>query len=138
LTEKTEKKETEKEQIIGVYMIGLLAVLVAFKLSTKLPSDANSFIGLIIMLWAVYALCMVFAYANIPRIFTPRAKSTYERFANILKDLAQFFLLFSLGAFIIFFLWYASVAILFMLLLIGIAVPIALLGQVVWRHLKKT
>lgn len=137
-TKLTEEKETTKEQILGLYVIGLLAVLVAFKLSSKLDPTADSFFMAVIMLWGAYSFLMVFAYSNITRIFESSiSKSTYERFANFLKDVAQLLLLMSFGVTIIFFIWYFWAPLFLILLALVVILPIYYLGRTLKKRLEK-
>ena len=134
----TEEKETTKEQILGLYIVGLLAVLVAVRVSTKLDPVADMFFMVVIMFWGAYSFIMVFAYSNIARLFeSPLSKSAYEQFANFLKDVAQIFLLLSFGASIIFFIWYFWAPLLLVLLVFVVILPIYYLGRALKKRLKK-
>ena len=132
------ENETTKEQILGLYVVGLLAVLVAFRLSRQLDPTADFFFMLIITFWGAYSFFMVFAYSNIARIFESSAsKSTYERFANFLKDMAQLLLLVSFGASVIFFIWYLWAALLLILLVLGIGAAVYYPVRALRKRLRK-
>lgn len=132
------EKESTKEQILGLYIVGLLAVLLTIKLSAKLDAVTDSYLGIVIMLWGVYSFFMVFAYSNIPRLFeSSLSKNTYEQFASLLKDAAQVFLIISFGASILFFIWFMWVPLFLVLFLLVIILPFYYLGRSLWRRSKK-
>lgn len=132
------ESESTKEQILGLYIVGLLAVLVAFKLSSKLDPAADSFFMVVIACWGTYSFLMVFGYSNITRIFeSPTSKAKYERFANLLKDMAQVDLVMSFGISVIFFVWYFWAALLFILFLLAVFLGIYYLARALWKRWKK-
>jgi len=83
----TEENETAREQTRGLYIVGLLAILITIKWSgVKLEPNTDTFLFYVIVSWAVYSFCMVFGYSStIPRAFT-----------IFFKELADIFLWLSL------------------------------------------
>jgi hypothetical protein len=65
------EKEIAKEQTRGLYIVGLLAILITIKWSgVKLEPITDTFLFYVIVSWAVYSFCMVFGYSStIPRAF---------------------------------------------------------------------
>lgn len=64
----TEENEIAKEQTRGLYIVGLLAILITIKWSgVKLEPITDTFLFYVIASWAVYSFCMVFGYSsNLP------------------------------------------------------------------------
>ena len=134
----TGENETTKEQILGLYIVGLLAVLVAFKLSRQLDTTTDSFFMIVITFWGAYSFFMLFAYSNIARLFeSSTSKSLYERFANFSKDMAQILLLVSFVASAIFFVWYFWVGLLLIVLILGIGALIYYPIRALRKRLRK-
>ena len=81
------EKEIAKEQTRGLYIVGLLAILITIKWSgVKLEPITDTFLFYVIVSWAVYSFCMVFGYSStIPRAFV-----------IFFKELADIFLWLSL------------------------------------------
>jgi len=65
----TEENEIAKEQTRGLYIVGLLAILITIKWSgVKLEPNTDTFLFYVIASWAVYSFCMVFGYSStLPR-----------------------------------------------------------------------
>jgi len=80
MTEET-TKEIAKEQTRGLYIVGLLAILITLKWSgVKLEPITDTWLFYVIVSWAVYSFCMIFAYStNIPRALV----IFFKEFANI-------------------------------------------------------
>jgi len=132
------ENETTKEQILGLYIVGLLAVLVAFKLSSQSDPTVDTFFMFVITCWGAYSFLMVFAYSNIARIFErPESKAMYERFANFFKDAAQLLLLLSFGASVVFFIWYLWAPLLLMLLMFAVILPVYYLVRALKKRLGR-
>jgi cation transport ATPase len=60
------EKEMTKEQTRGVYVVGLLAVLVALSLTTKISNSATRLtLDYLIVSFLVYSFLMIFVYADV-------------------------------------------------------------------------
>ena len=133
----TVENESVKEQIRGLYMVGLLAVLVTFKVSSKLDPIADGFFSVVIMLWGAYSFFMVFAYSTILRPFFTLPTSTNEKIASFLKDMAHVILWMSLVVSIAFYIWYYWVLLYLIALVLGIGALIYFPVRAVRKRLKK-
>jgi hypothetical protein len=132
----SEGNETAKEQIRGLYVIGLLAVLVAVKLSSQLDPVADVFFVYVIANWVGYSFCMVFAYLDLHNSIFEISAPTSERIASFSKKAGEVFLVVSLIASIIFVVAYFWYVFLLMILVIGICAAIYYPAWVLWRHFK--
>lgn len=81
----SKENDIEREQIRGLYIIGLLAVLVTIKLTVQIDPFTDQFLFYVIISWAVYSFCMIFAFSDIPKI------------ATTFKEIAEVFLMMSLA-----------------------------------------
>jgi hypothetical protein len=133
---KKEENETTREQIRGVYIVGLLAILVAYKLSAKLDPVADSFFSIVIMLWAGYSFCMIFGYSTMKNPLFTVSTSTSKKFTGFLRELGQLFLLMSLGASILFLIWYFWPVVLLVVIAIVIFEIIYHSAQAFRKHSK--
>jgi hypothetical protein len=80
MTEETEK-EIAKEQIRGLYIVGLLAILITIKWTAKLEPFTDTFLFYVIASWAIYSFCMVFGYSsNLPKALVIFFKEFAELF----------------------------------------------------------
>jgi len=66
-TELNDNKQIEKESVRGLYIVGLLAILVTIKLSVEIDPMTDQFLFYVITSWAVYSFCMIFAHSNLPK-----------------------------------------------------------------------
>jgi hypothetical protein len=136
LSEKEENDAT-KEQIRGLYIVGLLAVLVAYKLSSKLDPSADSFFSVVIMFWVGYSFCMIFGYSTMQNPLFTVSTSTSKRFASFLREMGQLLLLMSLGASILFFIWYSWAFLLLVVIALGIGAAVYYPARALRKRLKK-
>jgi hypothetical protein len=58
------ENETAREQTRGLYIVGLLAVLITIKLTIKIADPfTDLFLLYLISSWAIYSFCMIFVYS---------------------------------------------------------------------------
>jgi len=82
----TKENEIPREQTRGLYIVGLLAVLITIKLTIKISDSlTDSFLLYLISSWATYSFCMIFAFSDMPRMLV-----------SFFKELAWIFLWLSL------------------------------------------
>ena len=112
----TEENETAKEQTRGLYIIGLLAVLITIRLTVTISDPITNMLFIyLITSWTVYSFCMIFAFADIPHYFATFFKELgwlMLRFSLIVS--IGYFVLLSLATFALFpdmILWYVVLAI---------------------------
>jgi hypothetical protein len=133
----SEGNEITREQIRGLYVIGLLAVLVAVKVSSQLDPLADFFFFYVMLNWVGYAFCMVLAYLDLHESsFFGVSKSTSERISSSSKTVGKMFLVASLIGSAAFFIWYIWYILLFLIFVVGISATVYYLARTIWRHFK--
>lgn len=138
----SEKNEDKNEPIVGLYIAGLLAVLVSYQLSSKLDPATNSFFSLILFMWGIYSSFMIFIYSDFSRILNylsrilkyPKLKSNFEELKDALKTDSQVLLMFSFITSVIFILWSVWYVILLAVLITGFGVVVYYITRALWRR----
>lgn len=125
----SKENDIEREQIRGLYIIGLLAVLVTIKLTVRIDPFTDQFLLYVITSWAVYSFCMIFAFSDIPKIAT-----TFEEIAEVFLVMS---LVFSIGYFVFISYVTATMAPVTVLLYAPFAIALAL-GYYSKKRLRET
>jgi len=87
----SKKEELAREQTRGLYIVGLLAVLITIKLTVQMSDTSLNYWFLIYLIssLAIYSLCMIFVFADIT--YLPSG------FVIFFKELAWIMLWFALA-----------------------------------------
>lgn len=119
-------EQTDGERTRGLFIVGLLVVLVAVRWTVNVEVDLELFWFGLILSWAVYCFCMIFACSDLPSFLV-----------TFFKDLSWVFMRFSLilsiGFFTVVFIYVALYSLFGVIFYVLIAIPMVVIAMLILR-----
>jgi len=86
------ENDIKREEIRGIYIIGLLTILITMKVTVHLDPITDDFWSFVIACFAIYSFFTILAYSNLPK-----------QLINPLKEFAETFMFLGLATLVVYF-----------------------------------